>query len=105
MNIVSIPEEIKSEFSVTEDGKAFASRRATARLCGLKSNSPISSLLNNLADQKSLSDPLQPFTGQDFTSDQKLPDFLVFAIISHYALKGREQAVNFFFELPCKLGV
>ena len=93
-NLVRIPEEMKSEFSVSEDGKAFASRRATARLCGLKSNSPISSLLSNLADQKRLSDPLESFAGQDFTADQKLPDVLVSAIVSHYALKKREQAIK-----------
>jgi hypothetical protein len=38
MTLICIPEEIKSEFSVSEDGKAYASRRATARLVGIKSH-------------------------------------------------------------------
>ena len=92
MNIVSIPEEIKSEFSIDEDGKAFASRSATARLCGLKSHESIRNLLKNIAANKSLSKPLQSFAGQDFQARQNLPDILVAAIVTHYAWKGREEA-------------
>ena len=94
MNIVSIPEEIKSEFVVEEDGKAFASQRATARLCGLKDHGTIRNLLKNLVGKKHLSDPLQPFSGQDFRGGEKLPDILVSAIVSHYALKGKLEATQ-----------
>lgn len=94
-NLVQIPEDIRQEFSVESDGKIFAnSHRGISRLCGLNSNSPVKNILKNIADQKNLSKPLQPFAGQRFKADQKLPDILVGAIIVHYALKGREEAIN-----------
>ena len=93
--LVQIPEDIREEFSVEADGKVFAnSHRGIARLCGFSSNSPIRNILKNIAEQKNLSKPLQTFAGKDFRGEQKIPDVLVQAIVTHYALKGREQAIS-----------
>lgn len=93
-NLDLLPEDIREEFSVEPDGKIYASRRAVARLSGLNTDSAIKNILNNILHQKNLSKPLQTFAGQSFNAAPKLPDVLVGAIIVHYALKGREQAIN-----------
>ena len=90
-NLALLPEDIRSEFSIDEQGRAFASRRAIARLAGI-SECSIRNLVNNLGALKSPSKILEPFAGQDFEGALKLPDVLVSAIIQHYAFKGREQA-------------
>lgn len=94
MSELTIPQEYLSEFKVDDEGKVFASRSATARLCGLKSHASITTLLKNLAVKKSPSRPLQTFTGQDFRGCEKLPDVLVSAIVLHYAFKGRDEAMK-----------
>ncbi len=94
MSELTIPQEYLSEFKVDDEGKVFASRSATARLCGLKSHASITTLLKNLAVKESPSRPLQTFTGQDFRGCEKLPDVLVSAIVLHYAFKGRDEAMK-----------
>lgn len=90
-NLALLPEDIRSEFSIDEQGRAFANRRAIARLCGIDESS-IRNLLENLSAGKAPSKNLESFAGQSFESAVKIPDTLVSAIVQHYAFKGREQA-------------
>lgn len=90
--IVQFPAELLSELSVSADGKAFASGRATARLCGVVSENAIRNWLRRIEDaQPALPKMLQPFSGQSFEGAQ-LPDTLVSAFIKYYAYQGRETA-------------
>lgn len=50
-NLSLLPEDIRSEFTVNEQGQAFASRRAIARLAGVDHKN-IVRLLQNLGDEK-----------------------------------------------------
>lgn len=87
-NLALLPEDIRSEFSIDEQGRAFASRRAIARLCGIDESS-IRNIFQNLNAGKAPSKTLETFAGQDFESAGKIPDILVSAIVQHYAFKGR----------------
>jgi hypothetical protein len=89
--IFHLDESIRQEFTVEADGKAFASRRAIARLCDVD-HTTILSLLENLAGGKPPSKMLESFAGKSFEAGGKLPDLLVAAIVQHYAFKGRLQA-------------
>jgi hypothetical protein len=89
--IFHLDESIRQEFTIEADGKAFASRRAIARLCDVD-HTTILSLLENLAGGKPPSKMLESFAGKSFDAGGKLPDLLVAAIVQHYAFKGRPQA-------------
>lgn len=90
-NLTLLPEDIRSEFTIDEQGRAFASRRAIARLAGVD-ESTVRGLLAALGAGKPPSKILENFTGQGFEGAGKLPDILVSAVIQHYAFKGKEQA-------------
>ena len=90
-NLSLLPEDIRSEFSVDDWGRTFASRRAISRLCGVDESS-IRNILENLSAGKSPSKVLESFAGNSFEGAGKLPDTLASSIIQHYAFKGREQA-------------
>ncbi|ACK70834.1 hypothetical protein PCC7424_2413 [Gloeothece citriformis PCC 7424] len=88
ISIYHLSEDIRSEFTIDEQGRAFASRRAVARLVGVEHPS-ILKLLKRIASGNLKKSPsLQPFAGQDF-SDGKLPDILVAAIIEYYCFDSR----------------
>ncbi len=84
-----LPRNIRSEFAVDDDGRAYASQSATSRLCGV-SQSAINQLLEKLAISKPISKPLEPFAGIDYRAISKLPDLLVIAIANHYAFYARK---------------
>ena len=85
-NIVRLPEEIKQEFSIDSNGKAYASQRATARLAGV-SQEAVRKLLLKLSDNLKASEIFEAYLGQDFKGD-KLPDTLVALIIEYYAFEA-----------------
>lgn len=94
MNFLRIPEEIKNEFTVDVDGKAYLSQSALARLCGV-SQSAINQLLERIATSKVLSKSLQPFAGNDYRGISKMiPDTLAAAIINHFAMFSRHKTAR-----------
>lgn len=86
--IFHLPEEILQEFTIDNDGIAYASQSAIARLCGITRQS-INELFDKILSGKSLSDSLQPFSGNDYSVSGKIPDIVVAAIINHYAMYAR----------------
>lgn len=100
MNIVHIPEEIRSEFSVNEAGQAFATQSGIARLCGVSKQS-ISLLIKEVAlvhlraSSKIESEALKPLMGIDLSASSKIADTEIVHFIFHYAMyakKTTEQA-------------
>ena len=85
MSLISqvLPEDIKQEFSIDENGKASATGRATARLAGV-SQEAVRKILLKLSDNLKVSKSLKSFVGQNFKGDN-LPDILVASIIEYYA--------------------
>lgn len=83
INAITIPEEIKQEFSVEADGKTYASHRATARLCNV-SHSAINKLIKKIGGNLRVPKSLESFAKQDFEGGN-LPDILVAKIIEYYA--------------------
>lgn len=84
------PLDWQKEFKVDPiTGQVTGSRRALARLCGVRENAIRNTV--KLVRNKVISKPLEPFTGQDFEGAQ-LPDIFMMAIIQHYAFKGMEAA-------------
>ena len=87
--IFHLPDDIHQEFSIDENGKAYASQSAIARLCGVTQQA-INQLLEKLATSKTPSESLQPFSGNDYMGTSKIPDVVVAAIINHYAMYARK---------------
>lgn len=83
-----IPEEIRQEFTIDNDGIAYASQSAIARLCGVRQQA-INQLLEKVATSKLPSESLESFNGKDYMGTSKIPDVLVAAIINHYAMYAR----------------
>ncbi len=88
-SIFHLPGDIRSEFSVDETGKTYATQSGVARLCGV-TRQAINQLLERILSSKVLSEPLKPFAGIDYTVSSKLPDNLVISIINHYAMYARK---------------
>lgn len=80
-NLTQIPEQFHKEFTVDAKGRVTASRRAVARLAGVK-NTSVNRLLDRLSSSDAQTDSrfLQPYTGQDFNPDAQIPDLLAAAI-------------------------
>lgn len=87
-NIFHLPQDIRQEFSIDDQGRAFASQAAVARLCGVSQPS-INELLEKIAIGKANSESLEPFNGNDYRAIGKIPDLVVAAIINHYAMYAR----------------
>lgn len=90
MDFNLIPEEIRSEFQINDNGQAFASRRAIARLAGVNLNS-VQQLLERIADQQNCPEIFQAFAGQRFQPDQQIPDILAALIFGYYAHECQER--------------
>ena len=94
MDFLHIPEEIRKEFAIDAEGKAYLSQAALARLCGV-SQSAINQLLERIAISKTLSKSLQPFAGNDYRGISKMiPDTLAAAIINHFAMFSRHKTAR-----------
>lgn len=94
MDFLHIPEEIKEEFTVDSDGKAYLSQAALARLCDVTKQS-LNELIQRIASGKSLSKSLQPFSGMDLTASGKgISDIAAAAIINHYAMFSRHKTAR-----------
>ena len=87
--IFHLPDDIRQEFSIDENGQAYASQSAIARLCGVTQQA-INQVLEKLATSKAPSESLQSFNGNDYMGTSKIPDIVVAAIINHYAMYARK---------------
>ncbi len=84
--IFALPKEIQKEFSIDSDGKASASQRGTARLCGV-SQPAIRKLLLKLTDNLDVPEIFKSYAGYTFEGDN-LPDVLVALIIEYYGFEA-----------------
>lgn len=85
-----LPEEVTQELFVEANGDGFMTQSAIGRLVGIAQQN-INKLLVNLATPKNLSEPLKPFAGMDFRATPKIPDYVVGAIVIHYAMYARKK--------------
>lgn len=86
--IFHLPNDIRQEFSIDENGLAYASQSAIARLCGITRQS-INELFEKIVSGKNLSESLKPFAGKNYTVSGKISDVVVAAIINHYAMYAK----------------
>lgn len=90
-NISLLSDDIRSEFSIDEQGRAFASRRAIARLAGVDEKA-IRELLKRIASaEQKLAVMLKPIAGQSFEGAELIPDLAVTLIIQYYAYGCQER--------------
>lgn len=87
-NLSLLPDDIRSEFSVNDQGQAFASRRAIARLAGV-SHVSIGNLLDKIAVNLDLPESLEILGGQDFGGVNLIPDTVASRIIEYYAFDAK----------------
>ena len=89
-------ETIRKEFTVESDGRAFASRRAISRLCGVDHTA-----IKKLLERGSCGDlerpkSLEVLVGQSFEAGDLIPDIVATGIIEYYAFDAgrhcKEQA-------------
>lgn len=85
-----LPEEFKQELFVEANGEGFMTQSAVGRLLGIAQQN-INKLLVNIATPKNLSEPLKPFAGMDLRATPKIPDYVVGAIVIHYAMYARKK--------------
>ena len=86
----TLPEEFKQELFVEPNGDASMTQSAIGRLVGIAQQN-IHKLLVNIATPKNLSEPLEQFAGMDFGATPKVPDYVVGAIVIHYAMYARKK--------------
>ena len=100
MNIVHLPDDIKKEFKLDSEGKAFVSIRGAARLCDISHVA-----LVNLFKGGNINPPklVKILTGHRFDpgsfSETGIPDIALIHILKYYAFKANrttEQAERFF---------
>lgn len=87
-NLSLLPDDIRSEFSVNDQGQAFASRRAIARLAGV-SHVSIGNLLDKIAVNLDLPESIEILRGQDFEGVNLIPDTVASRIIEYYAFDAK----------------
>jgi len=87
-NLSLLPDDIRSEFSVNDQGQAFASRRAIARLAGV-SHVSIGNLLDKIAVNLDLPESIEILGGQDFGGVNLIPDTVASRIIEYYAFDAK----------------
>jgi hypothetical protein len=85
-----LPEEFKQELFVEPNGDASMTQSAIGRLVGIAQQN-IHKLLVNIATPKNLSEPLEQFAGMNFLATPKVPDYVVGAIVIHYAMYARKK--------------
>lgn len=91
MNNLSLPEDIKSEFLLDVDGKAFASRRAIARLAGVDEKS-VRDLISKISSAELPDGSIfEIYVGQSFEGAELIPDTLVSLIVEYYAYECPER--------------
>lgn len=83
-----MPDDIRSEFSIDEQGKVFASRRAIARLSGI-AISTMQDLLKRIENQQKCPEMFKGFAGQIFESNRQIPYDLALKILTYYYLRGK----------------
>lgn len=98
-SLYQLPSDIREEFTVEDDGKVWASARATARLAGINVSSLIDNrhgLLRKLKHAapkdvvtKVIGEHLEPFIGFDYWLSGKIPDVLVSALVAYYAYESK----------------
>ena len=69
------------------------SRRKLAESAGV-ALSTLQNVLENVATDKHLTEPLKPFAGTILDPTESIPDLLCAGIITHYALKGKVEAIQ-----------
>jgi hypothetical protein len=89
ISIYHLPEDIRAEFSIDEQGRAFASRRAVARLADVDVSSVVR-LVQKISDAQNGTEIFESFAGQSFEGDA-LNDILVALILEYYAYEAQER--------------
>jgi hypothetical protein len=92
-NLVTF-EDLRKEFQVDENGVAYCSRRAIARMTG-KNLRTIRSLLQNISEGNLPHKMFKTVAVLVPEGDGAIPDTLASAIIQYYAFKGSETAQNY----------
>lgn len=87
-NLSLLPDDIRSEFSVNDQGQAFASRRAIARLADV-SHVSIGNLLEKITVNLDLPESLESIGGQEFEGVNLIPDTVVSRIVEYYAFDAK----------------
>jgi len=90
-NLTLLPDDIRSEFKIDEQGRAFASRRAIARIADVEVSSIVRLLDNISGDALSLNEIFETIAGQDFEGVALIPDTVVSLIIEYYAYECQER--------------
>lgn len=97
--VYQLPQDIRDEFSIDENGQVWATAIATARLAGVNDsalNNKKYGLLFKLATATNqeainlLPECLKPFAGFDYWSSIKIPDTVVSAIVHYYAYESKQ---------------
>lgn len=100
-NLTQLPLDVRKEFSIDSDGKAYVTASGLARLTGISRRALCTRLLENIKGNKNLPECLKPFAGMNFKGEQNqefvIPDIVASAIIEYYAFESKvrkEQAVS-----------
>ena len=99
-SLYQLPFDIRSEFTIDGEGRVWATAAGTARLAGVDHKSltkpkygvlsKLKNLINNSEGTEELPKCLKPFAGFNYWLDRKIPDTLVFAIVSYYAYDSKQ---------------
>lgn len=93
-----LPEDIRNEFIVKEDGRVVAkSWNAVARLAGVKHNSILDKLIPRVLNtspetSESLPKSLQPLAGKDLRNATEIDEITISCIINYYAWQSQQGA-------------
>lgn len=90
-NLTLLPDDIRSEFKIDEQGRAFASRRAIARMADVEVSSVVRLLDNISGDAPNIHEIFETIAGQDFEGVALIPDTVVSLIIEYYAYECQER--------------
>ena len=106
--IVSIPDEIRNEFRIDPDGKAFVSIRGAARIADITHQSLLKAFEGGNKNPSKLA---QSLTGAGFEpgnfSETGIPDIALALVLKYYAYKANrttEQAERFY-DAMCAVGI
>ena len=106
--IVSIPDEIRNEFRIDPDGKAFVSIRGAARIADITHQSLLKAFEGGNKNPSKLA---QSLAGAGFEpgnfSETGIPDIALALVLKYYAYKANrttEQAERFY-DAMCAVGI
>lgn len=85
-NLALLPEDIRSEFSIDEQGRAFASRRAIARLAGVDHKNVVRAFQELEGGELKLSKIAEVIANTGFEGGELIPDYVASEIIGYYAM-------------------